>query len=151
MNGVCSVCCFGDGDSFAYELNSNSFNDLPTIFPIYPPDNPALSIQEKLKSAKRCMELLQMDASFCESTILEKESDEVIKSSVKDLVPIPSEFEDTSESDSDCDLPSCEDFSPINIYKDKSVTFSNPLFDSNGRVCVPLDGDDESRSNEDVL
>ncbi|GJU62547.1 hypothetical protein Tco_0294135 [Tanacetum coccineum] len=38
------------------------------------------------------------------STIPEKESDEVIKSSVEDLVPIPSESKDTSESDSDCDL-----------------------------------------------
>ncbi|GKD32492.1 hypothetical protein Tco_1248001, partial [Tanacetum coccineum] len=35
------------------------------------------------------------------STILEKVLDEFIKSSVEDLVPIPSEFEDTSESDSD--------------------------------------------------
>ncbi|GJX82935.1 hypothetical protein Tco_0332416 [Tanacetum coccineum] len=34
------------------------------------------------------------------STIPEKESDEVIKSSVEDLVPIPSESEDTSGSDS---------------------------------------------------
>ncbi|GKG56298.1 hypothetical protein Tco_0577373, partial [Tanacetum coccineum] len=33
------------------------------------------------------------------STIPEKESDEFIKSSVEDLVPIPSEFEDTSDSD----------------------------------------------------
>ncbi|GJW76384.1 hypothetical protein Tco_0138066 [Tanacetum coccineum] len=65
------------------------------------------------------------------STIPEKESDEVIKSSVENLVPIPSESEDTFGSDSECDLPSCDDFSPINIPEGKSVTFSNPLFDSN--------------------
>ncbi|GKD52701.1 hypothetical protein Tco_1281677, partial [Tanacetum coccineum] len=76
------------------------------------------------------------------------ESDEFIKSSVEDLVPIPSEFEDTSESDSDCDLPSCEDFSPINVYEEKSVTFSNPLFDSNDDF---TSSDDESLSYEDVL
>ncbi|GKD47384.1 hypothetical protein Tco_1272029 [Tanacetum coccineum] len=35
------------------------------------------------------------------STIPEKESDEEIKSSVEDLVPIPSESEDTFESDCD--------------------------------------------------
>ncbi|GJW32682.1 hypothetical protein Tco_0052714 [Tanacetum coccineum] len=35
------------------------------------------------------------------STIPEKESDKVIKSSVEDLVPIPSESEDTSNNDSD--------------------------------------------------
>ncbi|GKE31577.1 hypothetical protein Tco_1450899, partial [Tanacetum coccineum] len=81
------------------------------------------------------------------STIHEKESDEFIKSSVEDLVPIPSESEDTSESDSDCDLPSCDDFSPINIYEEKSVTFSNPLFHSNDDFTF---SDDESLSDEDV-
>ncbi|GKC80420.1 hypothetical protein Tco_1131194 [Tanacetum coccineum] len=81
------------------------------------------------------------------STIPEKESDEFIKSSVEDLVPIPSESEDLSESDSDCDLPSCDDFSPINIYEEKSVTFSNPLFDSNEDF---TSSDDESLSDEDI-
>ncbi|GKE62595.1 hypothetical protein Tco_1512962 [Tanacetum coccineum] len=82
------------------------------------------------------------------STVLEKESDEFIKSSVEDLVPIPSESEDTSESDSDYDLPSCDNFSPINVYEEKSVTFSNPLFDSNDDF---TSSDDESLSDEDVL
>ncbi|GJT41819.1 hypothetical protein Tco_0941684 [Tanacetum coccineum] len=82
------------------------------------------------------------------NTIPEKESNEFIKLSVEDLVPIPSEFEDTSESDSDCDLPLCDDFSPINISKEKSVTFSNPLFDSNDDF---TSSDDESLSDEDVL
>ncbi|GJT88773.1 hypothetical protein Tco_1070490 [Tanacetum coccineum] len=81
------------------------------------------------------------------STIPEKGSDEFIKSSVEDLVPIPSEFEDTSESDSDCDLSLCDDFSPINVYEEKYVTFSNPLFDSNDDF---TSSDDESLSNEDV-
>ncbi|GKG24460.1 hypothetical protein Tco_0395088, partial [Tanacetum coccineum] len=49
------------------------------------------------------------------STILEKESDKFIKFSVEDFVTILSESEDTSESDSDCDLSLCDDFSPINI------------------------------------
>ncbi|GKF71142.1 hypothetical protein Tco_0207256, partial [Tanacetum coccineum] len=81
------------------------------------------------------------------STILEKELDEFIKSSVEDLVPIPSEFEDTSRSDSEYDLPSCNDFSPINVFEEKSVTFSNPLFDSNNDF---TSSDDESLSDEDV-
>ncbi|GKF86971.1 hypothetical protein Tco_0254798, partial [Tanacetum coccineum] len=63
------------------------------------------------------------------------------------LVPILSESEDTSESDSVCDLPSYDDFSPINVYEEKSLTFSNPLFDSNGDFTF---SDDESLSNEDV-
>ncbi|GJT06361.1 hypothetical protein Tco_0840823 [Tanacetum coccineum] len=82
------------------------------------------------------------------STISKKESDEVIKSSVEDLVPIPSESEDTSGGDSECDLPSCNDFSPINVSEEKFVTFSNPLFDSNGDF---TSSDDESLSDEDFL
>ncbi|GKE27597.1 hypothetical protein Tco_1442981, partial [Tanacetum coccineum] len=81
-----------------------------------------------------------------ELTIPEKESNEFIKSSVEDLVPIPSVSEDTSESDSD--LPSCDDFSPINVYEEKSVTFSNHLFDSNDEFTF---SDDESLSDKDVL
>ncbi|GKC64872.1 hypothetical protein Tco_1097470 [Tanacetum coccineum] len=77
-----------------------------------------------------------------------EESNEFIKSSVEDLVPIPSEFEDTSGSDSESDLPSYDDFSPINIPEGKSVTFSNPLFDSNGDF---TSSDNESLSDEDVL
>ncbi|GKC72000.1 hypothetical protein Tco_1117883 [Tanacetum coccineum] len=61
------------------------------------------------------------------STIPEKESDEFIKSSVEDLIPIPRESEDTSGSDSESVLPSSDNFSPI--FEEKSVTFSNPLFE----------------------
>ncbi|GKC22587.1 integrase, catalytic region, zinc finger, CCHC-type containing protein [Tanacetum coccineum] len=81
------------------------------------------------------------------STIPKKESNEVIKSSVNDLVPIPSEFENTFESDGECDLSSCEDFSPINVFEEKSMTFSNPLFDSNDDF---TSSNDESLSVEDV-
>ncbi|GJR36654.1 hypothetical protein Tco_1212338 [Tanacetum coccineum] len=80
------------------------------------------------------------------STIPEKESDEFIKSSVEDLIPIPRESEDTSGSDSKSILPSSDDFSPI--FEEKSVTFSNPLLDSNDDF---TSSDDESLSDEDVL
>ncbi|GJZ98581.1 hypothetical protein Tco_0671034 [Tanacetum coccineum] len=82
------------------------------------------------------------------STIPKKKLDEFIKSNVEDLVPIPCESEDTSESYSDCDLPSCDDFSPINDSEEKSVTFSNPLFDSDDDF---TSSDDESLSDKDVL
>ncbi|GJW67287.1 hypothetical protein Tco_0121711, partial [Tanacetum coccineum] len=82
------------------------------------------------------------------STIPETELDKLIKSSVENLVPIPSESKDTSRSDSDCDLPTCDDFSPINVYEEKSVTFSNPLFDSNDDF---TSSDDESLSDEDDI
>nr|GEY14294.1 hypothetical protein [Tanacetum cinerariifolium] len=65
----------------------------------------------------------------------------------EDLVPIPSKSEDTSESDSDYDLSSCDDFSPIDVPEEKFVIFSNPLFDSNDDFTT---SDDESLSDEDV-
>nr|GEX62844.1 hypothetical protein [Tanacetum cinerariifolium] len=81
------------------------------------------------------------------NTIPEKESDEFIKSSVEDLVSIPSESEDTSGSDSECILPSCDDFSPIYIPEEKAMTFSNPFFNS---IDDFISSNDESLSDEDV-
>ncbi|GJT42809.1 hypothetical protein Tco_0951524 [Tanacetum coccineum] len=75
------------------------------------------------------------------STILEKESDEVIKSSVENLVPTPSESEVTSDKESECDVP-VNDESSLTF-----TTFSNPLFDSNDDF---TSSDDESLSDEDV-
>nr|GEZ95805.1 hypothetical protein [Tanacetum cinerariifolium] len=75
------------------------------------------------------------------STILETKSDKVIKSSVKNLVPIPSEYEVTSDDDSECDVPVKDESSTI------FTTFSNPLFDNNDDF---TSSDDESLSNEDV-
>ncbi|GJW27152.1 reverse transcriptase domain-containing protein [Tanacetum coccineum] len=49
--------------------------------------------------------------------------------SAEEIVPIPRESEDTSRSDSKNVLPSCDDFSSINVPRDDSVTFSNPLFE----------------------
>nr|GEW34376.1 Ty1-copia retrotransposon protein [Tanacetum cinerariifolium] len=82
------------------------------------------------------------------NTIPKKGLDEVIKSSVEDFVPIQSESEDTFRSDSECDLPSCDDFFPFNVLKGKSMIFSNPLFDLNDDFIF---SDDESLSDEDIL
>nr|GEV44181.1 hypothetical protein [Tanacetum cinerariifolium] len=53
-------------------------------------------------------------------TISATKSDEFIKSSVENLVPNLSEFEDECE----CDMPDCDDYQTT-----KFSTFSNPLFD----------------------
>nr|GEZ23468.1 hypothetical protein [Tanacetum cinerariifolium] len=71
------------------------------------------------------------------STISETESDELIKSSVENLVPIPSESEDFFDIESECDVPVCDDF----------TTSSNPLFDYDDDFSS---SDDESFSDEDV-
>ncbi|GJZ20693.1 hypothetical protein Tco_0557283, partial [Tanacetum coccineum] len=81
-------------------------------------------------------------------TIPKKESDEFINSSAEDLVPIPSESKGTSVNDSKSVSPSSDDFSPISIFEEKSVTYSNPLFDLNDDF---TSSDDESLSDEDVL
>nr|GFA38213.1 hypothetical protein [Tanacetum cinerariifolium] len=64
------------------------------------------------------------------NTIPEKESDEFIKSSVEDLILIPSESEDTSGSDSECILPSDdESLSDKDVPEDNVKIYSNPLFE----------------------
>ncbi|GKE38434.1 hypothetical protein Tco_1461839, partial [Tanacetum coccineum] len=73
------------------------------------------------------------------STIPVTESDEVIKSSVENLVPIPSESEDFSDIETKCDMPDCDDSQMTNFS-----TFSNPLFDDS------TSSDDES-SHEEVI
>ncbi|GJY78811.1 hypothetical protein Tco_0484612 [Tanacetum coccineum] len=121
------------------EENTIPLNDITSQIPLSIAITPVLPTLEPEDS------LIMGDEDL--STIPEKESDEVINSSVEDLVPIPSKSEDTSGSDSECDLPSCNDFSPINVSEEKFVTFSNPLFDSNDDF---TSSDDESISDEDV-
>nr|GEW60372.1 hypothetical protein [Tanacetum cinerariifolium] len=75
------------------------------------------------------------------NTIPETESNEVIKSSVKNLVPILSGYEVTSDNEIECDVPVNDESSPI------FTTFSNPLFDCNDDF---TSSDDKSLSNEDV-
>ncbi|GJZ97047.1 hypothetical protein Tco_0669381 [Tanacetum coccineum] len=136
--GSCWICPSRDENS---SIDApNSFNDLPNVFTHTPQP------QYETYSCELCGN--DSHHSYDCPPWFPLESDEFIKSSVEDLVPIPSESEDTSESDSDCDLLSCDDFSPINVSEEKSVTFSNPLFDSNDDF---TSSDDESLSDEDIL
>nr|GEX69835.1 hypothetical protein [Tanacetum cinerariifolium] len=75
------------------------------------------------------------------STTSETESDEVIKSSVKNLVQIPSEYGVTSNDESECDVPIKDESSPV------FTTFSNPIFDDNDDF---TSSNDESLTEEDV-
>ncbi|GKA21607.1 hypothetical protein Tco_0701596 [Tanacetum coccineum] len=131
--------CYDDDDDYDYKDSTIPLNEIDSQIPPSFEITPVLSTLEHEDSQIMGNEEL--------STIPEKELDEFIKSSVEDFVPIPSESEDTSGSDSECDLPSCDDFSPINVSKEKSMTFSNPLFDSNDDF---TSSDDESLSDEDV-
>nr|GEW39323.1 hypothetical protein [Tanacetum cinerariifolium] len=75
------------------------------------------------------------------NTIPKIESDELIKSSVENLVPMPSEYEVTSDNESESDVPVNDESSLI------FMTFSNPFFDCNDDF---TSSDDKLLSNEDV-
>ncbi|GJV67917.1 hypothetical protein Tco_1483426 [Tanacetum coccineum] len=90
---------------------------------------------------KRIQKILESMEDEHLSTISETESNKLIKSSVENLVPTPSESEDLSKDlsdiESECNVPVCDDF----------TTVSNPLFDADNDFSS---SDDKSFSNEDV-
>nr|GEY50417.1 hypothetical protein [Tanacetum cinerariifolium] len=94
---------------------------------------PAIAITFDLPTVEPKDSLRMRDEHF--DTILETESDKFIKSSVENLVPSLSESDDLS--DSECDVPSCDDF----------ITFSNPLFDADEDFSS---SDNESFCDEDI-
>ncbi|GKC94157.1 hypothetical protein Tco_1159599, partial [Tanacetum coccineum] len=74
-------------------------------------------------------------------TIPATESDKVIKSSVEELVPIPSESEGIS--DGVCDVPLCDNPTPLEAFKDHS----DIVVDSNDDSSL---SDDDSFSSKDI-
>ncbi|GJX34941.1 hypothetical protein Tco_0246498 [Tanacetum coccineum] len=87
------------------EYLENSSNAITPDLPTEEPDN-SLSIGDEHLS-----------------TIPETESDEVIKSSVENLVPIPSESEGIS--DDTCDVPFCDNSPPLDVLNDHFEIFSD--------------------------
>ncbi|GJY40592.1 hypothetical protein Tco_0427862 [Tanacetum coccineum] len=116
--------CYDDDDDDDDEESTIPLNEIISQIP------PSIAITPVLPTMEPEDSLIMGDEDL--RTIPEKESDKVVKSSVEDLVLIPSESEDTSNNDSECGLPFCNN----------SVTFSNPLFDANY---------DFTSSNEGVL
>ncbi|GJZ78525.1 hypothetical protein Tco_0643362 [Tanacetum coccineum] len=88
-----------------YDDDEDDTIAITPILPIEEPDN-SLSMGDK-----------HLD------TIPETESDEFIKSSVKDLVPIPSESEGIP--DKICDVPLCENTTPLNALNEHSEIVVN--------------------------
>ncbi|GJX00025.1 hypothetical protein Tco_0183938 [Tanacetum coccineum] len=76
----------------------------PVTPPAYTPSIPFLATMEPADT------LLMEDEVI--STILVREDDEFIKSSVDDLVPIPRESEETSDSVLECDMPATTPLPP---------------------------------------
>ncbi|GJW45733.1 hypothetical protein Tco_0077379 [Tanacetum coccineum] len=119
--------CYDDDDDEerSIPLKDSIISELPLCVAI----TPALSTEEPVDS-------LIMDNEHLD-TILETESDEFIKSSIENLVQNPSESEDFSDIESECDMPVCDNF----------TTFSNLLFDANDYFSS---SDDKSFFDEDV-
>ncbi|GJU24009.1 hypothetical protein Tco_1162630 [Tanacetum coccineum] len=96
---------FYDDDDDEYTIIYRKPKAITPDLPIEEPDNSLIMGDEHL------------------DTILETESDEIIKSSVENLVPIPSEFEGISEDT--CDVPVCEDPSTFDALSNHSETLSD--------------------------
>ncbi|GJW70385.1 hypothetical protein Tco_0127302 [Tanacetum coccineum] len=99
---------FDDDDEYTIQYREyleNSSNAITPDLPTEEPDNSLSMGDEHL------------------STIPETESDEVIKSSVEDLVPIPSESEGIS--DDTCDVPFCDNSPPLDVLNDHFEIFSD--------------------------
>nr|GFC03725.1 hypothetical protein [Tanacetum cinerariifolium] len=79
------------------------------------------AITPVLSSTEEPIDSLSMGDEHLE-TILATKSDEVIKSSVEDLVPIPSEFEGIPEHM--CDVPFHDNSPPLDVSKDQYEDFS---------------------------
>nr|GEV41110.1 hypothetical protein [Tanacetum cinerariifolium] len=82
-----------------------------------------------------------LDIEMQEVKNIVEQATKLIKSSVKNLFPIPSEFEVTSDNDSECDVPVNDESSPI------FTTFTNPLFDCNDNF---TSSDDKLLSNDKI-
>nr|GFC25969.1 hypothetical protein [Tanacetum cinerariifolium] len=114
QNWKLPVCYDDDDDEERSDsLDENIISGLPP-FSAITPDEPVLSTEEPDNSLSMGDEHLD--------TILVMESDEFIKSSVENLIPIPSESEGIP--DHMCDVPSIDNSPPLDVSKDQIKDFS---------------------------
>nr|GEW30378.1 hypothetical protein [Tanacetum cinerariifolium] len=115
--------CYDDGDDEerSNSLKYNIISGLPPCFAITP-NEPVLSIEEPDNSLSMGDEHLD--------TILAMESDEVIKSSVEDLILIPSKSKGIPEHM--CDVPFHDNYPPLDVskYQIEDLSESNDEFSS---------------------
>ncbi|GJV66224.1 hypothetical protein Tco_1477052 [Tanacetum coccineum] len=120
--------CYDDEES-SIPLKDIIMSELPPCVAV----TPVLLTEEPVDS------LIMEDEHL--DTILVMKSDEVIKSSVEELVPIPSESEGIS--DGVCDVPLCDNPTPLEAFKDHSEI----VVDSND---ASSSSDDDSLYGEDI-
>nr|GEV91149.1 hypothetical protein [Tanacetum cinerariifolium] len=144
------TCYSGEENSFANDSTPNFVNGSPNIPICYDDDDeesstplrdiiifelPSCIAITPVLSTKETKDSLIMGDEHLD-TNPKMESDELIKSSVENLVPNQSKSEDKHE----CDVPVCDDF----------TTFSNLLFDADDDFSSS-DKDDESDLKESLL
>nr|GEW63830.1 reverse transcriptase domain-containing protein [Tanacetum cinerariifolium] len=129
----------GDTPSISY----NNFDSLNKIDLIDAGENPFQLPLMNLNQAKSSIKELEYSFSMGYehfSTTLVMEFDEVAESSIKNLVPIPREYEVTSDNESKYEVPIKDDSSAF-------TTFSNPLFNDSDDFTF---NDNESVHDENV-
>nr|GEV80133.1 ribonuclease H-like domain-containing protein [Tanacetum cinerariifolium] len=115
QNWKLPVCYDDDDDEERSDsLDNNIISGLPS-FSAITPSEPVLSTEEPDNSLSMGDEHLD--------TIPATKSDKFIKSSVEDLIPIPSESEGIPEHT--CDVPSHDNYSPLDISKDQIEDLSD--------------------------
>nr|GEX96811.1 DNA-directed DNA polymerase [Tanacetum cinerariifolium] len=90
--------------------NTSQISPVHAIVPILPTEEPEYSLSMGYEHP---------------NTTPEIESDEIIKSGVKELVPIPNEYEVTSEDKRECDVLVYEDSSTFDVCDDHSEILSD--------------------------
>ncbi|GJR27884.1 hypothetical protein Tco_1104116 [Tanacetum coccineum] len=108
-----SFCYYVD-DDYNYKKSTIPLNAIDSQIPSSNEITPVLPTIEPKNSLSIGDEHL--------STIPEKESDKVIKFSVENLVPIPSESKDLTDYESECDMPVCDDSSSKNDGLDDIIS-----------------------------
>ncbi|GJV07627.1 hypothetical protein Tco_1345283 [Tanacetum coccineum] len=103
---------------------------------------PCVAITPVLFTEEPVYSLIMEDEHL--DTIPETKSDELIKSSVKNLVQIPSESKDSSNGE--CDLPPYDDSS-----KNHDLTFSNLLFDIDEEFTSKITSTKVDQIDDEVL
>nr|GEU59685.1 hypothetical protein [Tanacetum cinerariifolium] len=131
------LVCYDDDDDEerSDSLNDNIISGLPP-FSAITPDEPVLSTKEPNNSLSMRDEHLD--------TILATESEKFIKSSVEDLILIPSESEGILEHK--CDVPSHDNSPPLDVSTDQIKDFSE-----SNKECSSIDDDSFSIDNIDYV
>ncbi|GJX76361.1 hypothetical protein Tco_0323172 [Tanacetum coccineum] len=122
-----------------YDDDDNEESSIPLKYIITSGLPPYVAVTPVLLTEEPVDSLIMDDGHL--DTIPATESNEVIKSSVEEFVPIPSESEGIS--DGVCDVPLCDNPTPLEAFKDHSEIVVDSNDDSSS-------SDDDSFSSKDI-